>query len=561
MSIHVALHHATRYTYDRRVQMGPQIVRLRPAPHCRTPILSYTLKVEPAGHFINWQQDPHGNYQARIVYPEPVTEFSVEVDLVADMSVQNPFDFFLEPDAEELPFTYDPVLKQDLEAFLDPETAGPLLRKWLDSLPPFEGRTIDYLVAINERLQQDIEYLVRMEPGVQTCDETLARAKGSCRDTGWLLVQIFRHLGLGARFVSGYLLQIKPDVKSLDGPSGADHDFTDLHAWAEVYLPGAGWIGFDPTSGLLTGEGHIPLAATPRPQSAAPISGTMGECEVTFAFDMEVTRVFESPRVTLPYSDDQWQAIDRLGNQIDTVLDENDVRLTQGGEPTFVSIDDVDAAEWNTAAVGPKKRGLADQLIRRLRDRYAPGGMLHYGQGKWYPGEPLPRWSFAPGRPILEAAVDLTSRIFRDFKYEGGVTDIYTPVDQVLFDKHGVCQDFAHLQIACLRGLNLPARYVSGYLMTHPPAGQKKLIGADESHAWLSIWIPNHGWVDLDPTNNLIPSDEHITVAWGRDYGDVSPINGLVLGGGEQVVKVSVDVRPVARESTVPLYQTGESTP
>jgi transglutaminase-like putative cysteine protease len=166
--------------------------------------------------------------------------------------------------------------------------------------------------------------------------------------------------------------------------------------------------------------------------------------------------------------------------------------------------------------------------------------------------------SFAPGRPILEAAVDLTSRIFRDFKYEGGVTDIYTPVDQVLFDKHGVCQDFAHLQIACLRGLNLPARYVSGYLMTHPPAGQKKLIGADESHAWLSIWIPNHGWVDLDPTNNLIPSDEHITVAWGRDYGDVSPINGLVLGGGEQVVDVSVDVRPVSGSDTVPSFNSGE---
>ena len=393
MSIHVALNHVTHYRYDRPINLGPQVVRLRPAPHSRTRILSYSMRVEPAKHFINWQQDPQSNYLARLVFPDPTTEFRVEVDLVAEMSVLNPFDFFLEPSAENFPFVYAPELAHELAPYREKAPLTPKFAAYLASIPREPMQTTNFLVALNQRLQGDIAYLIRLEPGVQTPEETLVNASGSCRDSSWLLVQLLRHLGFAARFVSGYLIQLKSDVKALDGPSGTEVDFTDLHAWCEVYLPGAGWIGFDPTSGLLAGEGHIPLACSPDPSSAAPISGALDECETTFEHHMQVTRVWEAPRVTLPYSDAQWQAIEALGHQVDADLKANDVRLTQGGEPTFVSVDDRDGAEWNTEALGPTKRLLAAELMDRLRLKYGEGGLLHYGQGKWYPGEQLPRWS------------------------------------------------------------------------------------------------------------------------------------------------------------------------
>jgi uncharacterized protein (DUF2126 family) len=416
MSIQVALRHVTQYTYDRPVTIGPQVVRLRPAPYCRSKILSYSLRIEPAGHFINWQQDPQSNYLARLVFPEKAKEFRVEVDLVAEMAVYNPFDFFIEAAAEKFPFIYDPTLAHELAPYhlcgeLTPkftEYLAMVRREFVEVKTPAPAaateeekkkhdprpRTIDFLVNLNQRLSEDINYLIRMEPGVQTPEETLVTGSGSCRDSAWLLCQILRHCGLAARFVSGYLIQLKADQEALDGPSGPKEDFTDLHAWCEVYLPGAGWIGFDATSGLLAGEGHIPLAGTPDPQSAAPISGGVEPCETEFHFEMSVSRIHESPRVTKPYTPDQWEAIDALGKKIDTDLTAGDVRLTMGGEPTFVSIDDPDGEEWNYSAVGPRKRILSGELIKKLRAQFGPGGLLHYGQGKWYPGEQLPRWSY-----------------------------------------------------------------------------------------------------------------------------------------------------------------------
>jgi uncharacterized protein (DUF2126 family)/transglutaminase-like putative cysteine protease len=407
MTLHVALTHRTQYRYDRLVGLGPHVIRLRPAAHCRTPILSYSLSLTPKQHFINWQQDPFGNFLARVVVSDKVEDLSVTVDLVADMAVINPFDFFLEESAKTWPFRYEEALKADLASYLAPLPPGPLLSRYLADLRIAAKTTIDHLCELNQQLAGDIEYLIRMEPGVQTPEETLEKRSGSCRDTAWLLVQVLRHSGLAARFVSGYLIQLTPDVKPLDGPAGAAHDFTDLHAWSEVYVPGAGWIGLDPTSGLLAGEGHIPLAATPHPVSAAPITGGHDEAEVEFSVHMEVRRIAESPRVTKPYSEEQWTEICSAGHEVDRRLAAGDVRLTMGGEPTFVAIDDMEGAEWTTAASGPTKRRYAEALIRRLRDRFAPGGLLHFGQGKWYPGEQLPRWSFAlhwrgDGLPLWE---------------------------------------------------------------------------------------------------------------------------------------------------------------
>ncbi|MFM7057792.1 MAG: DUF2126 domain-containing protein [Planctomycetota bacterium] len=405
MPIKVALFHQTSYHYDRLISLGPQVIRLRPAPHSRTPIDAWSLKVEPAGHFINWQQDPFGNYLARLVFPEKTDHFVVTVDVVADMTVINPFDFFLEDEAVDFPFSYSEELAQDLKPFLHPWSDTPEVLQFRQTVDLRPRRTIDFLVSLNQLVQQAVGYTIRLEPGVQTPAETLQKGSGSCRDSAWLLVHLLRSFGLAARFVSGYLIQLTADQQPLDGPAGPASDFTDLHAWTEVFLPGAGWVGLDPTSGLLTGEGHIPLAATPAPQSAAPISGCVEPAEVSFDFRMSIARIHEDPRVTKPFSDADWERIDQLGSEVDQRLVSGDVRLTMGGEPTFVSIDDMEGAEWNTAAVGPAKQQLSDQLIRRLRQRFAPGALLHYGQGKWYPGESLPRWAYTclwrtDGQPI-----------------------------------------------------------------------------------------------------------------------------------------------------------------
>jgi uncharacterized protein (DUF2126 family)/transglutaminase-like putative cysteine protease len=432
MAIRVALNHKTAYRYHRLVTLQPHVVRLRPAPHCRTPILSYSLRIHPENHFLNWHQDPYSNYNARLVFNEPARELVVEVDLVVEMTAINPFDFFIEACAEKYPFAYDPVVAKELIPYLETLPAGPKLQALSAELRRDEVGTIDYLVDINQRLQRAVKYIIRMDPGVQTCEETLTKGSGSCRDSAWLMVQVLRRLGLAARFVSGYLIQLTGDVKALDGPCGPEKDFTDLHAWAEVYAPGAGWIGLDPTSGLLVGEGHIPLACAADPTFASPITGAFSwerdpargeddQCKEEFSHHMSVTRLHEDPRVTKPYTEEVWQAVDALGRRIDDALRAGDVRLTMGGEPTFVSIDDRDGEEWNFVAQGTGKRKLAGVLLRRLRDRFAPGGLLHFGQGKWYPGESLPRWALGcywrrDGAPVWQDPA-LTADDERDYGF------------------------------------------------------------------------------------------------------------------------------------------------
>ncbi|MDE9366616.1 transglutaminase family protein [Luteipulveratus sp. YIM 133132] len=480
MTIRVALEHRTTYHFAHPVKVYPHTVRLRPAPHSRTPIESYSLQVTPQQHFVNWQQDPFGNWVARLVFPEPVSELDITVGLVADMTVINPFDFFVEEYAERFPFVYPDGLRAELEPYLTPvddgtpteplveptgalaeveskpgdiggdsadaspgfdsvspsgstgstsgsggstsgsggSTSGPdgspggeagsLTERWVEANRPEDGLAIvDFLVRLNQAVNRDIAYTVRLETGVQDPDETLAKRLGSCRDSAWLLVSALRRLGLAARFVSGYLVQLTSDVKATNGKDGPSEDFTDLHAWAEVFVPGAGWIGLDATSGLFAGEGHIPLSATPHPSSAAPISGATGVVDVDFSFSNSVTRIHEDARVTKPYSEEQWRTVDTLGQQVDRLLTEYDVRLTMGGEPTFVSAGDTSSAQWESAADGDEKRSLARDLADRLKERWASHGLVHHGQGKWYPGEPLPRWQIrltwrADGKPLWE---------------------------------------------------------------------------------------------------------------------------------------------------------------
>ncbi len=409
MALKVTLSHKTLYKYDRKVKLSPHIFRLRPAPHSRTPIEAYSIKIKPEKHFFNWQQDSFGNYLARLVFPDQTEELSVEVEIIADLKTINPFDFFIEEYAEYYPFQYKAQLQKEVLPYLEIVEKGPLLMDWLKTINDEPQKTIDFLIGINQKLYNYLDYTIRMEAGVQTCEVTLGKKLGSCRDFSWLLVQALRHLGIASRFVSGYLVQLKSDEKSLDGPSGPEEDFTDLHAWVEAYIPGAGWIGLDATSGLLAGEGHIPLACTPHYESAAPVEGLTDICETEFFHKNEVTRIFESPRVSKPYTDAQWKAIYNLGFEVDKRLEAGDVRLTMGGEPTFVSIDDMESEEWNTAADGAHKRTLAGNLSKGLLERFGKKGMLHHAQGKWYPGEPLPRWEIGiywrtDGEPIWKDA-------------------------------------------------------------------------------------------------------------------------------------------------------------
>ena len=421
MSLKVVISHKTHYKYDRKISLSPHIIRLRPAPHSRTPIEAYSLKIKPDNHFINWQQDPFGNYLARLVFPEKTDEFCVDVEIIADMITINPFDFFVEDSAKNYPFEYKKDLQEELKPYLKIDEKNKILNDFVDSIDKKEKSIIDFLVEVNQKINSYLDYTVRLEPGVQSCKTTLEKKLGSCRDFAWLFVQVLRHLGLASRFVSGYLVQLTADVKSLDGPSGPEADFTDLHAWTEVYIPGAGWIGLDSTSGLFAGEGHIPLACTPHYNSAHAIEGFSDKCETEFFFENKVTRIFESPRVTKPYKDEQWEAIYNLGFKVDEDLIKNDVRLTMGGEPTFVSIDDMESPQWNSEADGPHKRELANNLSRKIMASSTNGGLLHHAQGKWYPGEPLPRWQTTiywrkDGKPVWKNP-DLLANMNKSYPY------------------------------------------------------------------------------------------------------------------------------------------------
>ncbi len=551
MGIRVALNHNTEYHYDKPATLGAHVVRLKPAAHCRTRIESYTLKVTPEEHFINWQQDPFGNYLARLVFPEPAKALKIEVELIADLTVINPFDFFVEDYAEKYPFNYNETNQAELQPYLEHDKNNKAIAQWLSKNQPDDDLPIiDWLVAVNQALERDIDYRVRMEPGVQSSIETLELGSGSCRDSGWLMVEILRNCGLAARFVSGYLVQLTADEKSLDGKSGPEQDFTDLHAWAEVYLPGAGWVGMDPTSGLFAGEGHIPLACTPQPVSAAAISGGASEQASDFKFSNTVTRIDEKVRITKPYTGDDWQQLLSLGAQVDERLLAQDVRLTMGGEPTFVSIDDMESAQWNTEALGDDKLDLSNQLMVKMREHFAPGGLPLFAQGKWYPGEPTPRWALTcywrtDGKPMWhhDSRVTLPGSGNKHTRGEANqfATELTRTMGMEAQCLHGCYEDpLYHLQLESL----LPEETELKDLKLKDSRSRRNLVnrlskGLDEPVGWMlplrrtvdgwrsSVWplrrahvflVPGDSPIGLRlPLDSITADDEEALLAYPED--------------------------------------------
>jgi len=493
MGIEVALNHRTSYRYERAVSLGPQVIQLRPALHCRTPIPSYALQVTPSEHILNWQLDPHNNRLARIIFLGKTSEFLVDVSLVADLSPINPFDFFLEPGVDQFPFAYAPELAKDLEPHLRADPPGPLLRTFLASFLGRKSGTISLLLELNCRVRDEVGYVTRLDHGVQSCEETLAKHSGSCRDSAWLLVESLRNLGVAARFVSGYLIQLAAEEGAADGPR---EDSAELHAWAEAFLPGAGWIGLDPTSGLLAGEGHIPLVCTPSASQAAPIAGTVEPAATEFSHSISVRRLNEPRLPSKPFTDADWLRTKKLAYAVDGALAADDVRLTMGGEPTYVGIDDPESAQWNIDALGAMKRTRGLALIERLRERMAPAALLHYGQGKWYPGEPLPRWALscywrADGIPVWED-VGLIAR--EDRAYGFGATEALR-FTEALARRLQVSAEFVLPAYEPGVETNMPVGYVLA-LRRRQPAGQIR---------WSSqLWFPRPKRLILLPGDSPI---------------------------------------------------------
>jgi uncharacterized protein (DUF2126 family)/transglutaminase-like putative cysteine protease len=390
--------HQSTWVYPSPAALGPHLIRLRPANHTKAHIETYGLTISPTGD-IRWQQDPNGNNVARLTYPAGtrVDALTVGVEFACDIKPVNPFDFFIDDRAKNAPFAYPAELNADLAPFLDRNEAsvvgGPKLEAFLGSLP-CDGDTIKLIVALNERVNRVTNYVIREEAGIWTPEETLTHGRGSCRDSAVLLIAALRSRGFAARFVSGYLIQLTDEGMIPGAPRGVARDVVDLHAWAEVFLPGGGWVGLDATSGLLCGEGHIPLACSASPPVAAPVEGTSDTNAESVSFSMRIERLEHEPRPTRPYEEDVWHAMLDAGDRADKALCAQRLALTMGGEPTFNARDNTEAPEWNGEALGPDKTLAGRRFAVALKDRLAPGGIVMERVGKLYPGESLPRWAF-----------------------------------------------------------------------------------------------------------------------------------------------------------------------
>ncbi len=389
----VRLRHETVYAFGEPSLLGPHVVRLRPATHARALLLSYNLDVRPDAE-VRWQHDPWGNRVARVSFEDGqrIEELRLVVDAAFDVRPVNPFDFFVDDRCHQLPFPYPDGLDHELAPFLSNRAPSPRLERFLEDVPK-AGYITDWLVDLNRRVAERVRYVIRAEAGIQTSEQTLEIGSGSCRDSAVLLVDVLRARGLAARFVSGYLVQLADEGIIPDVAKGVSQDVVDLHAWAEVYLPGAGWIGLDGTSGLFAGEGHVPLASAVNPELAAPVSGTAERPAARFEATMSVVRLGHEPRPRVPYADEVWREMLAAGEAIDRAIVSEGMTLTVGGEPTWTSREHPAAPEWNTEAIGETKLAQGHRLARELLGRFGVGPLVVEQTGKQYPGESLPRWA------------------------------------------------------------------------------------------------------------------------------------------------------------------------
>jgi uncharacterized protein (DUF2126 family) len=396
-ALRLLLQHRSSYLYPRPAALGPHLIRLRPAPHAKATIETYSLRVPEQG-LLHWQQDPSGNRVARLTFLDGVRidRLDIDVEMAVDIRPVNPFDFYLDHQAQTTPFTYPDAARRDLLPFFESDDpsmrGGPLLDRFLAELPR-EGPTVPLVVELNRLVNERTRYVIREEAGIWTPEQTLREGRGSCRDSALLLIAALRSRGFAARFVSGYLIQLVDEGMIPNAPKGVGRDVVDLHAWAEVFLPGAGWIGLDATSGLLCGEGHIPLACTAFPALAAPLEGTSDAPASEVSFSMKIGRLGHEPRPTTPYEEPVWQALIDAGARADQRLAAQTITLTMGGEPTFNARDHAELPEWNEAALGPSKWEHGLRLVAELEKRLAPGAAVLHRMGKHYPGESLPRWA------------------------------------------------------------------------------------------------------------------------------------------------------------------------
>lgn len=457
MSTRIALTQRYEYRFSRSVQLSTHWLRLRPAPHTAGRISAYSLRVHAETHYLNWLRDPFENHLARLDFPDPTDAVTLEIDLIAELEPVNPFEFLVEPFAASHPFDYPEQLRKELAPYLRRGTSGSKLNQFLKKLKLKSGYITEQIGAINEYVSNALAVTGPGNPGAIDLETVLHQGHGSAWELAWLLTLTLRNVGLAARVTQGYRIFLDAKAKT---------DTVSNHAWSEVFLPGAGWVGLDPCGGLFINEGYIPLASAPEPLRVLPIAGYRECCEETFNETISIRRL--SPKISSwPLNESQWADLKNLGHYIDSDLNAQNIKLAMAGGLSFVSAIDTQSPEWTVAALGDGKRFAAEQLLQRLWQRLAPGGVIHLGQGEQFGGESLPRWSLADAEQLAQQIADALgiSDGFVMPAYEDGLSVLWQQRD--LFNGMPGADELGdpEKRRALAETLSFNNGYVSGYVL------------------------------------------------------------------------------------------------